>query len=1198
MKEILKDIFTKPYQGKSFILDSLLKPLLGDYKPSNEDILHNSERKKLAENANVKAITRIAEFELEDTTLQVFDITLSSHSKIKYSKVNIQKVVRSIMDVYTGAIMFFHYENNEGDWRISFVEKEDSQKNTTSAKRYTFLVGENHPATTITQRFVILSGKEKSVEAIREAFSVEQLTKDFYNDLFKWFSWTLTDEVGITFPNDTRTSNDDKEKLEEKIIRLITRVLFVWFIKHKGLVPNNLFEVEKIKTLLKNFDENSMENGDYYNAILQNLFFATLNKPVGERGFATLKSSRDIKTLYRYAEMFSISENDVLQLFEKIPFLNGGLFECLDKELSTDGIKYHLDGFSRNANKYANGNFSHRAFIPNCVFFGNGKNEGLIPLLNRYNFTIEENSSQETQVSLDPELLGNVFENLLGVFNEETKESARKQSGSFYTPREIVDFMVDESLKSYLNTTENTADEQQFVEILFKNENLSDEEQEILKNKTLCKKISEKLHQVKILDPACGSGAFPMGILSRMVEILDRLDIENQKSHYDLKLHLIEECIYGIDIQSIAAQISKLRFFISLIVEQEQMDFSKENYGVHTLPNLETKFVAANSLVGIQKNIDNENSQIVLRNEEKLRELQKKLLEIRKSHFYAKSKKEKQTLRDEDEKIRFDIVSYLTTIDKEKIDKNKKEIEILRKKRKNYEKENWVEDASSGFQGSLFDEENYKKTLFQKDINQPERDKIDKQIRILRREIAFEENKGLHSSTEDTMKKLAQWNPYDQNASSPFFDMEWMFGVEDGFDIVIGNPPYIQLQKDGGKLAKMYVNQVYQTFARTGDIYSLFYEKGYQILKPKGILAYITSNKWMRAGYGEATRKFFAEKTNPLQLIDFAGIKVFESATVDTNILIFAKENNTFSTRACVVKDKELKKLSDYIKQNGIEGCRFDSSESWVILSEIEQRIKAKIEAVGTPLKDWDIQINYGIKTGFNEAFIINGEKRKELIAQDPKSAEIIRPILRGRDIKRYGYEFADLYLLFIPWHFPLHLAKPEIKGASLEAEKAFENQYPAIYNHLLQYKKELSNRNKAETGIRYEWYALQRWGANYWEDFSKQKIMYSEIVREPQFYLDNKGEFFAEATSFIMTGSNLEYLYHLLHSKTITYFFKTFYAGGGLGGDGYRYKKVFLEKLPVPKDIININNENNIEKVVSQLYKLTEEEINYINSL
>ncbi|MFJ1263110.1 type II restriction endonuclease, partial [Capnocytophaga canis] len=156
----------------------------------------------------------------------------------------------------------------------------------------------------------------------------------------------------------------------------------------------------------------------------------------------------------------------------------------------------------------------------------------------------------------------------------------------------------------------------------------------------------------------------------------------------------------------------------------------------------------------------------------------------------------------------------------------------------------------------------------------------------------------------------------------------------------------------------------------------------------------------------------------------------------------------------------------------------------------MEQRIKAKIEAVGVPLKDWDIQINYGIKTGFNEAFIINGEKRKELIEADPKSAELIRPLLRGRDIKRYSYDFADLYLIFIPWHFPLH-NDPNIRGASIEAEKAFENQYPAIYNHLLQYKQQLSNRNKAETGIRYEWYTLQRWGANYWEEFSKQKIVY-----------------------------------------------------------------------------------------------------------
>ena len=279
--------------------------------------------------------------------------------------------------------------------------------------------------------------------------------------------------------------------------------------------------------------------------------------------------------------------------------------------------------------------------------------------------------------------------------------------------------------------------------------------------------------------------------------------------------------------------------------------------------------------------------------------------------------------------------------------------------------------------------------------------------------------------------------------------------------------------------------------------------------------------------------------------------------------------------------------MSDYIKQNGVEGCRFDSSESWVILSEIEQRIKTKIEAVGTPLKDWDINIYRGILTGCNEAFIIDKVKKEEILAncqtdeERQKTAEIIRPILRGRDIKRYGYEFADLYLI----NTHNGVKEKGIKHTNIE-------DYPAVKAHLDLFYPQLEKRaDQGDTP-----YNLRN--CAYIEDFSKQKIMYSEIVREPQFYLDNKGEFFAEATSFIMTGSNLEYLYHLLHSKTITYFFKTFYAGGGLGGDGYRYKKVFLEKLPVPKDIININNENNIEKVVSQLYKLTEEEINYINSL
>ena len=1057
MKEILKDIFTKPYQGKSFVLDSLLKPLLGDYKPSNEDILHNSERKKLAENANVKAITRIAEFELEDTTLQVFDITLSSHSKIKYSKVNIQKVVRSIMDVYTGAIMFFHYENNEGDWRISFVEKEDSQKNTTSAKRYTFLVGENHPATTITQRFVTLRGKEKSVETIRDAFSVEALSEEFfakykshYEDFVQYISgkrfvkekgkWV---EKSIGQPSEEYISifEENDKSVRDFVKKMLGRIVFLHFLQKKKWLCD---DENYLQNLFKKSDKSN-----YLESVLEPLFFGVLNT-----------KSEDRKVLFEN-ENWDLS---LLKEWENVPYLNGGLFE-----------KDELD--------------KKTVVFPENLF------SDLFDFFSQYNFTIDENAPNDSEVGIDPEMLGKIFENLL---------EDNKDKGAFYTPKEIVQYMCRESLIAYL--CEKHKDDEEGIRSLVEH-HITDW------NEDTRKKILNFLKDVKICDPAIGSGAFPMGLLNELYQC--RLALGEEKS-VNIKKEIIQNNIYGVDIEKGAVDIARLRFWLALVVEEEIAE---------PLPNLDYKIMQGNSLLESYQGVD-------------LSNLTKTKTEREKSNICV-------TLFDEQlDAHRFQLSEYI---------------------------KEYFNCTNS-------------------DIKKELRQKIDENIR---------------QQIEEQRISL-DFSNINLSANSHFFLWHTYFGnvfnqvnkTDNGFDIVIGNPPYIQLQKDGGKLAKMYENQGYQTFARTGDIYSLFYEKGYQILKPKGILVYITSNKWMRAGYGEATRSFFAGKTNPLQLIDFAGIKVFESAAVDANILIFAKENNTFSTRACIVKDKELKKLSDYIKQNGVESCRFDSSESWVILSEIEQRIKTKIEAVGTPLKDWDIQINYGIKTGFNEAFIINGEKRAELIAQDPKNAEIIRPILRGRDIKRYGYEFADLYLLFIPWHFPLHLAKPEIKGASLEAEKAFENQYPAIYNHLLQYKKELSNRNKAETGIRYEWYALQRWGANYWEDFSKQKIMYSEIVREPQFYLDNKGEFFAEATSFIMTGSNLEYLYHLLHSKTITYFFKTFYAGGGLGGDGYRYKKVFLEKLPVPKDIIDINNENNIEKVVSQLYKLTEEEINYINSL
>ena len=1044
MKEILKDIFTKPYQGKSFVLDSLLKPLLGDYKPSNEDILHNSERKKLAEKANVKAITRIAEFELEDTTLQVFDITLSSHSKIKYSKVNIQKVVRSIMDVYTGAIMFFHYENNEGDWRISFVEKEDSQKNTTSAKRYTFLVGENHPATTITQRFVTLRGKEKSVEAIRDAFSVEALSEEFfakyksyYEDFVQYISgkrfvkekgkWV---EKSIGQPSEEYISifEENDKSVRDFVKKMLGRIVFLHFLQKKKWLCD---DENYLQNLFKKSDKSN-----YLESVLEPLFFGVLNT-----------KSEDRKVLFEN-ENWDLS---LLKEWENIPYLNGGLFE-----------KDELD--------------KKTVVFPENLF------SDLFDFFSQYNFTIDENDPNDSEVGIDPEMLGKIFENLL---------EDNKDKGAFYTPKEIVQYMCRESLIAYL--CEKHKDDEEDIRSLVEH-HITDW------NEDTRKKILNFLKDVKICDPAIGSGAFPMGLLNELYQC--RLALGEEKS-VNIKKEIIQNNIYGVDIEKGAVDIARLRFWLALVVEEEIAE---------PLPNLDYKIMQGNSLLESYQGVD-------------LSDLTKTKTEREKSNICV-------TLFDE-------------------------QLDVHR------------------FQLSEYIKEYFNCT--NSDIKKELRQKIDENIR---------------QQIEEQRISL-DFSNINLSANSHFFLWHTYFGnvfnqvnkTDNGFDIVIGNPPYIQLQKDGGKLAKMYENQGYQTFARTGDIYSLFYEKGYQILKPKGILVYITSNKWMRAGYGEATRSFFAEKTNPLQLIDFAGIKVFESAAVDANILIFAKENNTFSTRACVVKDKELKKLSDYIKHHSIR-CRFDNSESWVILSEIEQRIKTKIEAVGTPLRDWDINIYRGILTGCNEAFIIDKVKKEEILAncqtdeERQKTAEIIRPILRGRDIKRYGYEFADLYLI----HTHNGVKEKGIKRINIE-------DYPAVKAHLDLFYPQLEKRaDQGDTP-----YNLRN--CAYIEDFSKQKIMYSEIVREPQFYLDNKGEFFAEATSFIMTGSNLEYLYHLLHSKTITYFFKTFYAGGGLGGDGYRYKKVFLEKLPIPhiKNKIEFKTEDDVEKYVCTAYNLSEEEIKLI---
>jgi len=987
-------------------------------------------------------------------------------------------------DFKDGAIFIFY--DTQGKFRLSFIRRnygEKGDKKYSTWKRYTYFVDSAETNKTFKER--INACAFKSLDEIQEAFSVEKLTKEFYNDLFKWYQWALTPEVGITFPNNTTISEDDRVKLEEQMIRLITRLLFVWFIKQKHLVPDDLFKTEKLSEILKDFDANSSTNGNYYNAILQNLFFATLNKAVTEREFAKLADKRDIKTRYRYAEMFTISEEQILDLFRPIPFLNGGLFECLDKEESTDGVKYHLDGFSRSDKKFANGNFKHRAFIPNVVFFGDDKNEGLIPLLERYNFTVEENAPNEVQVALDPELLGNVFENLLGAFNPETKESARKQSGSFYTPKEIVAYMVDESLIAYLHNALPDLDEE-LIRQLFDQDTLPEF---LANNHDLCEKISTKLRAVKILDPACGSGAFPMGILNRMVDVLEKLDAENKASHHDLKLHLIEECIYGVDIQTIAAQISKLRFFISLIVEQEEMDLSKpeENYGVLTLPNLETKFVAANTLIGMHK----KEAQTNLFEDPQIENIKKEILEIRKEHFYAKSAYKKKDLRDKDAELRTKLVTLL--------------------------EESHFYDAKDA-------------------------------------------------------KQIAQWNPYDQNASSPFFDPEWMFGLEEGFDVVIGNPPYIKEYTnksafDGIRNTKYYKGKM--------DIWYAFSCVAIDIVKTNGHICFIAQNNWITSNGASILRDKVLKETQIKLFVDFNDFKIFESAGIQTMIFLLKKEKSRqeYPLKYSILKDDKINKiqLNEFLQFN----ITNDYSEKFIfnmvssnyigktinfnppIIEKILQKVENKgafklakneiAQGIVAPqdfLNDKGAKIlsaNSDIQKG-SGIFVLSNDELSKLNLSDEEK-EIIKPYYTSEQLDRYCTKKVNTHWIIY--------TNSEFKNVNKM------NSYPTIKLHLDKFSPIITSDNKP--------YGLHR--SRDEKFFKNEKIMSLRKCASPAFTYTTFDCYVSQSFFIIQTDRvNMKFLTVLLNSRLMAFWFR---HKGKMQGQIYQIDKEPLLSVPIlqPED-------------------------------
>ena len=1241
----------------------------------------------LAQDATFSEIRKLGEIEFSvSERLLVFSIAVAHSLNERSGKKAQFDLAKKILARYNNdfdGIFVFH--DPEGNFRFSLIYANyyGTRRSFSNYRRFTYYVSKRLTNKTFIQR--VGEGDFTTLAGIKEAFSVEKVTKEFYADISHWFDWALQT---VKFPDGARVSENG---FEMSVIRLITRMIFIWFMRVKGFISKDLFDQETIRSMIAEFDDPN--SSSYYRAILQNLFFATLSIEVdkrelrGDPGFKNIQKDYGKSGVFRFKSLF-FDQATINRLFKDIPFLNGGLFTCLDVRKDPEkGItdEVFIDGFSDNP--------KHQAHVPNQLFFGDeikvdlnddygttGKTysvRGLIRTFERFNFTIDENTPDDQDIALDPELLGQVFENLLARINPETSVAARNETGSFYTPREIVDFMVDESLLAFFQSyllrimPETQKLEPRLRALL----SYHSEAPDFTEEETEC--LVEAIDQIKVLDPACGSGAFPMGMLNKLVYLLSQLDPKNERwkkiqfdkaiaaiekvsekkdelarsqrikeienafdsrvdSDYGRKLYLIRNSIFGVDIQPMAVHIAKLRFFISLIVEQKK-DGAKaeENFGILPLPNLETKFVAANSLL----HLHNKPSEIVPKPKVELTEATRKDLADIKRKFEIYQNTSNAYMRDQIKMEAISISHRVNTALRAAPDYTPLEIARIFDTIKTTEKlkQYLPSEEDSMQQMTLAEGEEIRSSILRDELKRvheqhfnttdpdkkKELERMDFQIRQELREELSKERRDWGADAHKRTALLASWNPYDQNSVAGFFDPEWMFDIKDGFDIVIGNPPYIQLQNftsTDPELQAAYANAGYKSHTATGDIYCLFYEMGHAVLRWRtGILAYITSNKWMRAGYGKNLREFFDIEVDPLLLIDFAGTRVFTTATVDVNIMIFRKSKSDLLTKACTIEENCLNVLGDYIQQNAVS-IPFRGSSSWVITSPIEDRIREKIEALGTPLREWDVKIYRGVLTGYNKAFIIDGRTKMRLIAEDPNSAEILKPILRGRDIKRYRVEFADLWLI-----------------ATFPALNIDIRRYPAINRYLKSFGERLEQtgetfidesgqevKTRKKTGNK--WFETQDQIA-YYQEFEKEKIMYSEIVREPQFFYDTFG-YFPEATSFIITGESIKYLISLLNSDFITWAFKKFYAGGGLGGSGFRYKKQFILNLPLIKlddaeqkpfieCVDNINKivnsqlgtpnknalkqialeEQKINQLVNSQYSLTSEEIAFLES-
>ena len=1070
-KDELKAFLNRPYPGTEDFLQHIIFPIFGQDKFVDEyekDYLDEPSWQKKAEAAGISHIYTLGHIKAVKP-IHLFDVTVSDHVRMARNRVSLQLIIRNILKSKSGsagAFMVFRYEDSRRhEWRFSFCYKAHEDEKSTDAKRFTFLFGPNHSCRTAAENFLNLfqrnaEGQRVKVEDIQKAFSVEALSKEFFDKYREHYARFVLHATGKRYvkqdnkwkertehaPDEAimQAFDGDEKRVRDYVKKLLGRIVFLHFLQKKGWmgVPDGgRWGEGKFRFMYNLFDRASeTQRADFVHEVLEYLFFHALN--------TDRKADND-----RY-------DTRVFREKMRVPYLNGGLFE--------------EDDVDKCFKACTDARFPAELFRELFAFF------------EQYNFTIDENDPDDAQVGVDPEMLGRIFESLL----EDNKEK-----GAFYTPKEIVQYMCRRSLTAYLQA--DVPDERMRKKI---DEFVRTKDYDCLRlylPLSRREQVAERLRTVKICDPAIGSGAFPMGLLRELylcrIALEDEVKEDPSKSHAEIKKEILQQNIYGVDLDRGAVDIARLRFWLSLVVDEELPQ---------PLPNLDYKIMQGNSLLERYKDVDLSTlmppqeiagDRILSLFDEQVDLRSQKLSEAKRRFYSATSHEEKEHLRSEIHRI--------------------------------------IQERFDGVDGQNID------------------------------------LSGVNVFANPNFFLWHTW--FSEVFSRP---------TKEGFDIVIGNPPYISLQNEGGSVGKPYEKADFSSFDRRGDIYCLFYEKGMQLLSPGGTLCFITSNKWMRAAYGEKLRGFLAKHTNPCLLIDFSGNKIFENATVDVNILLLEKAANAGQTEAVTLgKDFRLsaENLSLYVHQHATR-MAFTASESWVILSPIEESIRRKIEAVGTPLKEWDISIYRGVLTGYNEAFIISTAKRDEILAncqteeERQRTEALIRPILRGKDIKRYGYDWAGLWLIAT---FPTHQYDIE--------------QYPAVKQHLLSFgmeRLEQTGRSyvingevvKARKKTSGKWFETQD-SIAYWKDFEKPKIIWKIIGSRLAFTIDINGIMVNNAC-YIMTGDSLMHILGFLNSAPLIWYSEiTNMNKTGVGDAQVGAQNIKL--FPVP---INPNKE--IERLVEQL--------------